>query len=107
MDRMRLIAATAIALCLSAFAAWTQPLLPTCGPALDGQVSEGGCVCAYDRGGVLTGRAAGWRWTCDLLRGPGVIAPIPSAGDPPPPLPPGFIYAPQVGRAGGAQTGGR
>jgi hypothetical protein len=102
---MTRIAAVVVALCLTAFAAATQPMLPRCSPELDGQVTEGGCLCAYDRGGQLTGRAAGWRWNCDLLRGPGVAAPVPSAGDPPQQLPPGFMYAPQLGGRTGNTSG--
>jgi hypothetical protein len=100
-------AAIVIALCLTAFAAATEPLLPRCSDALDGQVTEGGCKCGYDRGGTLIGRPAGWRWDCDLLRGPGAIAPVPSAGDPQQPLPPGFTYAPQRGSYPNAPGGGR
>ncbi len=93
---MRRLVAIIVALCLTGFAAATQPLLPRCSAALDGQVSEGGCSCEYDRGGQLTGHAAGWRWTCDLLRGPGPVAPPPPAGFAPPGLPPGFVYGPQT-----------
>ncbi len=91
---MTRIVAIVIALCLTAVAAATQPLLPRCTAELDGQVTQGGCRCRFDRGGSLTGRVAGWRWDCDLLRGPGAIAPVPSPGDPAEPLPPGFTYAP-------------
>ena len=92
---MTRIAAIATALCLAGFAAATQPMLPRCTAALDGQVSEGGCSCAYDRGGQLSARPAGWRWSCDLLRGPGNLEPVAPAGLPPPGLPPGFTYVPQ------------
>jgi hypothetical protein len=92
---MTRVVAIVAALCLTAFAAATQPMLPRCNEALDGQMSEGGCACGYDRGGQLSGHAAGWRWKCDLLRGPGVIAPVEPAGEPAPRLPPGFVYAPQ------------
>ena len=102
---MTRISAIAVALCLTGFAAATQPMLPRCGADLAGQVSEGGCSCSYDRGGQLTGRTAGWRWTCDLLRGPGVIEPVAPAGLPPPGLPPGFVYTPQS-QAGGSAGGG-
>ncbi len=101
---MTRLAAIVIALCLTAFAAATEPLLPRCSVPLDGQVTQGGCRCHYDRGGTLTGRTPGWRWDCDLLRGPGAIAPVPGAGDPPQPLPPGFTYAP--GRGGYSGSGG-
>jgi hypothetical protein len=96
-------AALSLVLCLAGAAAMAQPLLPRCGPGLDGQVSQGGCTCAFDHGGSMTGRAPGWRWSCDLLRGPGAITPVPSAGDPPQGLPPGFVYAP---RGGGSNQGG-
>ncbi len=100
-------AAVTIALCLTGFAAATQPMLPRCTAALDGEVSEGGCRCDYDRGGQLTGHAAGWRWTCDLLRGPGQVAPVPPAGPAAPGLPPGFVYAPQSPSGNGASASGR
>ena len=92
---MTRITAVAVALCLTGFAAATQPMLPRCSAALDGQVSEGGCSCGYEHGGQLTGRSAGWRWKCDLLRGPGMTEAVPPAGLPAPGLPPGFVYAPQ------------
>ena len=85
---------------LTASAALASPLLPPCGPGLDGQVASGGCECGYDRGGLLAGRAAGWRWSCDLLRGPGAEEPVPSAGPPGAGLPPGFVYSPQSGAQG-------
>ena len=103
---MTRLAAIIVALCLTGFAAATQPMLPRCTAALDGQVSEGGCSCDYDRGGQLTGHAAGWRWKCDLLRGPGPVAPVPPAGLPAPGLPPGFAYAPKTSSGnGGSLTG--
>ena len=106
---MRFSAAIVTALCLTGFAAATQPMLPRCTAALDGQVSQGGCSCGYDRGGQLTARPAGWRWQCDLLRGPGETAAAAPAGSPSEELPQGFTYAPQ-GTSGGstssAMTGG-
>lgn len=99
-------AAIAAALCLAGFAAATQPMLPRCSAALDGQVSEDGCSCNYEHGGQLTGRTAGWRWKCDLLRGPGMTEPIPPAGLPAPDLPPGFVYAPQNQAGSSTATGG-
>ena len=96
-----------IALCLTGFAAATQPLLPRCTAALAGQVSEGGCSCDYDRGGQLTGRPAGWRWTCAQLRGPRPGSPHPPGGPAAPGLPPGFVYAPQSPSGGGATATGR
>ncbi len=88
---------------LAVAAAVAQPLLPRCSAEFDGQVASGGCVCRHESGGQLTGRAPGWRWGCDLLRGPGVMEEVPPAGLPPPSLPRGFTYAPQSG--GSAVTG--
>ena len=96
--------ALSAALCVTAFAVAAQGALPRCGPAMEGQVSEDGCSCSFDRGGQLSGRPPGWRWACDLLRGPGFDAPVVIAGPPPPPLPPGLTYAPQMG-ASNAQQG--
>ena len=101
---MTRIAAIAVALCLTGFAAATEPMLPRCSEALDGQFSEGGCSCSYDRGGILTGHAPGWRWKCDLLRGPGPTAPMVPAGQPAPDLPPGFSYSPRSSSS--SATGG-
>ncbi len=103
---MTRIAAIAAALSLTGFAAATQPMLPRCNAGLDGQVSEGGCRCDFDRGGQLTGRSAGWRWTCDLLRGPGQAEPVAPAGLPAPGLPPGFTYAPQGTQNGSTSSFG-
>lgn len=49
--------------------AFAAPLLPTCGPGLDGQVSESGCRCRDEQASLLSAQPAGWRWSCDLLRG--------------------------------------
>ena len=92
---MTRMAAITIALCLTGFAAATQPMLPRCTAELDGQFSQGGCSCSYDRGGILTGKSPGWRWKCDLLRGEGPTAPMVPAGQPTPGLPPGFSYSPR------------
>ena len=84
-------------LVLFSTASRAEQLLPRCGPALDGQVSEGGCMCRHDRGGSLTGHGPGWRWSCDLLRGPGAtepVAPADLSGTNPPSV---FTYAPQGG----------
>ncbi len=52
------------------------PLLPRCGPELDGQVTESGCRCRHEQASLLSAEPAGWRWNCDLLRGgPAVDAP--------------------------------
>ena len=87
--------ALAALLCLAAPVV-AQPAMPRCGPALEGEAWSN-CTCGYDRGGLLAARPAGWRWTCDLLRGPGPAPPVQSAGDPAPGLPGGFTYAPQMG----------
>ena len=26
------------------------------------------CTCAYDDAGALSGRSAGWRWSCDIMQ---------------------------------------
>lgn len=96
---------TAGILYLFVLAAGGQPL-PRCGPALDGQVSPGGCECRHDVGGALTGREAGWRWRCDLLRGPGVVVSPEPAGVAPPGLPPGFTFAPMLGQGSGGRAMG-
>ena len=92
---------------LAVAAAETQPLMPRCSPSFDGQVSEAGCICRHDSGGQLTGRSAGWRWSCDLLRGPGLLEAVPPAGFPPPSLPRGFAYSPQMESSAMAGAGGR
>lgn len=69
---------------------------PRCSEHLDGQslCAQGSvCECHYDGGGLLTGRVAAWRWSCDLLRMCGPPVPADSG---PQPLPPGFTYAPSV-----------
>ena len=104
---MTRLVAIIVALCLTGFAAATQPMLPRCTAALDGQMTEGGCSCSYERGGQLTGRAAGWRWACDLLRGPGPVAPPDAAGTVAPGLPPGFVYAPGGSAARGTSITGQ
>ena len=104
---MTRMAAVTIALCLTGFAAATQPMLPRCTSALEGQMSEDGCSCDYDRGGQLTGHTAGWRWRCDLLRGSGPVAPTPPAGLAAPGLPPGFGYGQQNPPGSGSSVTGR
>jgi hypothetical protein len=79
--------ALTVAILAFALPAAAEPMLPRCGASLDGQASVGGCVCAYDRGGQLSGRLPGWRWSCDLLRGPGPSDPVQDAGPPPAELP--------------------
>ncbi len=95
--------AVAFLLQLAAAAAAAQPAMPRCGPALEGQPWSN-CTCGYDGGGSITAHAAGWRWTCDLLRGPDPAPPVQSAGDPAAGLPGGFAYAPQTGAVGGAAS---
>jgi hypothetical protein len=96
------IISVAATLCLVTAAAATQPLLPRCSAGLDGQVSQGGCVCRHDGGGQLTGRPSGWRWACDLLRGPGTVEVVPPAGLPPQGLPPGFGFSQRGNTRAGA-----
>ncbi len=56
--------------------ALAAPLLPRCGPELDGQVTESGCRCRHEQASQLSAEPAGWRWSCDLLRGgPAIQAP--------------------------------
>ena len=76
------------ALLLLAAAARADPLPPACGPAHDGVqicMSQQVCRCAHDAGGVLAGRAPGWRWSCDIMQTcdmdvPADLGPPPSAG---------------------------
>ena len=59
---------------LLSFAAATaraDPLPPACGPAHDGAqicMSQQVCRCTHDAGGLLSGRAPGWRWSCDIMQ---------------------------------------
>lgn len=78
---------------------------PRCIAERDGQqlgLAGSVCECKYERGGTLTGRPPGWRWSCDIMRMDGSSLGLPadtSAGRQS--LPPGFTYAPQ----GAAQPG--
>ena len=94
---MTVFSVTVGALSFLVVAAGAEALLPRCSSALDGQVAAGGCKCRHDSGGLLTNQRAGWRWSCDLLLGPGGQAPPEPASQPMPGLPPGFTYAPQQG----------
>ena len=77
--------------------------MPTCGPALDGQVMcRFGLVyeCQYNSPASME-RRTGWRWQSDLLRGCDTApapADLPEYGRTA--LPPGFAYAPQLGATG-------
>ena len=58
-------------LSLAATAARADALPPACGPAHDGVqicMSQQVCRCAHDAGGTLSGRVAGWRWSCDIMQ---------------------------------------
>ncbi|MBY0338963.1 MAG: hypothetical protein K2X11_20285 [Acetobacteraceae bacterium] len=58
-------------LLLAALPAAAQTPLPVCIPQRDGMVhcfENRLCVCRYERGGQLTGRADGYRWDCGALR---------------------------------------
>lgn len=44
---------------------------PVCSAAHDGVqicMTQQVCVCTHDPGGILSGRAPGWRWSCDILQ---------------------------------------
>lgn len=72
---------------------------PRCIAERDGQqlgLAGSVCECRHERGGTLTGRRPGWRWSCDIMRMDGSSLGLPadtSAGRQS--LPPGFTYAPQ------------
>ncbi len=51
---MTRVLAIALTLYVTALSVAAQPMLPRCSSAWDGQVTEGGCTCGYDRGGSLT-----------------------------------------------------
>ncbi len=73
-------------------AARAEPLPPACNPARDGVqlcMNQQICSCAYDRGGLLTGRQPGWHWSCDILQQCEADAP-PDLG-PPPSIAPGQL----------------
>ena len=96
-------------LSLMAHAALAQPFLPSCGPWLGEQISHSGCTCRHEAASQLSASPAGWRWSCDLLRGSDT--PPASADSPgrPQELPPGLRYTPQGrtsrnGTAPGSQT---
>jgi hypothetical protein len=92
-----MLAAAAI-LGLVASGATGQAVLAPCASALDGVMAADGCTCGYQPGTAMAARAAGWRWTCDLLRGPGPMQPVSPAGAAPAPLPPGFSVIRNDGR---------
>jgi hypothetical protein len=89
--------ATAALLGLIASAATGQAVLAPCVSALDGVVGADGCTCGYQPGTALAAHAAGWRWTCDLLRGPGPIQPASPAGAAAAPSPDFSIILPRGG----------
>ena len=61
---------------------------PACAPAREGMVACFGeklCECRWQPGGTLTGRPAGHRWDCGVLRPACGVAPAgPSAAEMPP-----------------------
>jgi hypothetical protein len=61
---------------------------PSCTPAREGMVAclgEKLCACRWQPGGALTGRPAGHRWDCGVLRPACGVAPAgPSAAEMPP-----------------------
>lgn len=66
--------------------AWGQAV-PVCIPAREGMIACFGdrlCACRWQPGGTLTGRPAGYRWDCGVLRPACGVAP---AGPPPVALP--------------------
>ena len=79
---------------LMAHAALAQPFLPACGPWLGDQVSHSGCTCRHEAASQLSASPAGWRWTCDLLRGSDA-PPVPADLSRPQDLPAGLQYLPQ------------
>lgn len=77
-----------VLLLLLAVPARGQDAPPACTPAREGMVACFGeklCECRFAPGGSLTGRPAGHRWDCGVLRPPCGAAP-PDAGMPPMPL---------------------
>lgn len=44
------------------------------------------CACSYDRGGVVSGRAEGYRWDCGILRPACAEAPAALPALPAPPV---------------------
>jgi hypothetical protein len=95
--RIKIVLATLVV--APAALAEESSLPPHCGPELDGQVIcrfNSVYECQYVSPRSLE-RHAGWRWVQNLLQACDKPASAEGSQGPPPQLPPGFSYAPQIG----------
>jgi hypothetical protein len=84
---------------------------PNCTPAREGMVAclgEKLCACRWQPGGALTGRPAGHRWDCGVLRPACGVTPAgPPPGDSPPiSVMPFLQQTPATAAEGSAAQGG-
>ena len=95
----------AVLVCLAAGAVRADDLPPTCTAAHDGVqicMTHQLCTCGYDTAGELTGRTAGWRWSCDIMQTCDEDRPADMAPPAAPPWPGPLYVTPNVGAPGAA-----